>query len=68
MRNRISRATLASNAGLPAQAAEICQRILATREDMHPWLSTNPDLSPEVWRILWGKNRPEAEVAQGLVS
>jgi len=67
MRNRISRATLASTAGLPADAAETCQRILAMREDMHPWLSTNPELTPAVWHTLWGATRPEAGIAQGLV-
>lgn len=68
MRNRISRAILASNSGLPPDVAETCQRILAMREDMHPWLSTNPDLPATVWYTLWGKTRPEAVVAQGLVA
>lgn len=68
MRNRISRAILASNSGLPPDVAETCQRILATREDMHPWLSTNPKLSATVWLALWGKTRPEAVIAQGLVA
>lgn len=68
MRNRLSRAILASNSGLPPDVAETCQRILALREDMHPWLATNPELSATVWRTLWGKTRPETVIAQGLVA
>lgn len=68
MRNRISRAVLASNTGLPPDVAETCQRILAVREDMHPWLATNPGLTTAVWYTLWGNTRPEAVVAQGLVA
>ena len=67
MRNRISRATLASIPGLPADVAATCQRILALRDDMHAWLSTNPELDASVWYALWGTTRPEADVAQGLV-
>lgn len=68
MRNQISRALLASNPGLPADAAEICQRVLAMREDMHPWLAANPEITVPVWYTLWGKTRPEAAIAQGLVA
>lgn len=68
MRNRISRAILASNSGLPADAAETCQRILAMREDMHPWLSANPEITTTTWHALWGTARPEAAIAQGLVA
>jgi len=68
MRTRITRAQLATSHGLPEDVAEICQRSLATREEMHPHLALNAELTPAVWYLIWGAKRPEASIAKGLVA
>jgi hypothetical protein len=65
---RLTRENLATYGGIPPHAAEACQRALANRKEMHEHLAYNPDLTPVVWRKLWGNTRPSAAMAKNLVS
>jgi len=67
-RPRITRSEIATHTGLPDDVAAVCHRVLASREEMHPWLAENPELDDDVWLKLWGSKRPESELARRLVS
>jgi hypothetical protein len=64
----LRRAQIATHTGLPDDVAAVCHRVLASYEEMHPWLAENPELADDVWMKLWGKKRPESELARRLVS
>jgi hypothetical protein len=65
---RMTRETLATFGGLPQQASEACQKALANRKELHEALAYNPDLTPSIWRRLWGNTRPAAAMAKHLVA
>lgn len=68
MRTIINRTKLAGFGGLPPEVAEVCQRVLATREELAAHLCHNPELTTSVWLKLWGAKRPPADQAKALVS
>ena len=68
MRITINRTKLAGFGGLPPEVAEVCQRVLATREELAAHLCHNPELTTSVWLKLWGAKRPPADQAIALVS